>query len=339
MNSPGFPPAEPPEVFRDPDRLPPRPLVSVLMTTYNHADFLAQAIEGVLAQRTEFPYELIIGEDASSDATRQVALSYQQRFPDRIVVVTAGANVGTYANIRRIFAESRGKYIAFCEGDDFWCVPDKLSLQVACFEHDPAVGGVHTDWTRMKFRDGAWVVEWQDSVHRRVPMSLLEGDIFQTFYFPKILRTCTVAYRRDVLIEYYRSPLGMTKYRFGDAAMAAFISAQWRIAYVPQVTAVYRHSPGSALRSGRRARLRHMQSSLQFDDDAREFFSSLGLNYPTGFRWEICVGMLLWAAAVPEQRALIQAVRALFRHHGPSTFLRDGWKSLSMRLPHRRKSR
>ncbi|MGD9602993.1 MAG: glycosyltransferase [Gammaproteobacteria bacterium] len=331
MKSPESSPA--PQVCRDPVRLPESPRVSVLMTTYNHAPYLAQAIEGVLSQQTDFPFELIIGEDASTDETRKIAREYQAQFPDRIVVVTADGNVGTYANIRRIFAESRGRYIAFCEGDDFWCAADKLARQVACFERDPRVGGVHSDWARMHHRDGEWIVNWRRPVHRHVPRALLEGDVFQTFYFPKILRTCTVMYRRDVLDEYYASPLGRTKYRFGDAAMAAFVSSRWRIGYVPDVTAVYRLSPRSALRSGRRARLLHMQSSLQFDDDARAFFEPLGLCYPTGFRWEICVGMFLWAVVVSDARAMGRAARAITRHHGFRDFLRDGWKSLAMRIP------
>lgn len=78
-----------------------------------------------------------------------------------------------------------------------------------------------------------------------------------------------------------------------------------------------------------------MESSLQFDDDARAYFSSRGLPYPTGFRWEICMGMLLWAISIPERRAVVKAVRALSRHHGVATFLKDAWKSLTMRMPAR----
>lgn len=338
MNSPISAELPAPEVFSEPLELVERPLVSVLMSTYNHAEYLAEAIEGVMAQRASFDYELIIGEDASTDSTRQIALEYQRRYPEKIVVVTAAGNVGPYANIRRIFAQSRGRYIAFCEGDDFWCTADKLERQIACFERDPAVGGVHSNWTRMKRQNGTWIAAWHDSVHRRVPAKLLEGDVFSTFYFPKILRTCTVVYRRDALTAYYRSPLGTNRYRFGDAAMAAFISGHWRIAYLPEVTAVYRLSPGSALRSGREGRLRHLQSSLQFDNDAKKFFENTHA-YPTGFRLEICVGMLLWAMTVPDRQAMQQAVAELRRHFGVAGFLKDAWKSVAMRLPTWRRQR
>src|SRR3546814_13555493 len=85
------------------------PLGSVLMITYNHAEYLAEAIEGVLNQECDFPFELIIGEDASKDATLEVALDYQKRFPDIIRVVYATQNVGGNSNSRRIFKLDRGK--------------------------------------------------------------------------------------------------------------------------------------------------------------------------------------------------------------------------------------
>ena len=86
----------------DPVLLVKDPRVSVLMITYNHADYLAEAIEGVVQQKCGFPFELIIGEDASTDATRQVALDYQKRYPEVVRVVHSAANVGMNANSLRI---------------------------------------------------------------------------------------------------------------------------------------------------------------------------------------------------------------------------------------------
>src|SRR3546814_16247906 len=91
------------------------PLVSVLMITYNQAEYLAEAIEGVLNQECDFPFELIIGEDASKDATLEVALDYPKRFPDIISVVYATQNVEGNAKSHRIFNLSGGKYPSYCE--------------------------------------------------------------------------------------------------------------------------------------------------------------------------------------------------------------------------------
>ena len=94
------------------------PLVSVVMTTYNHAPYLRQAIEGVLAQQTPFDVELVLGEDCSTDATPAICREYAERYPGRVRLVTGPANVGWRANYRRTFEACRGRYVAYCDGDD-----------------------------------------------------------------------------------------------------------------------------------------------------------------------------------------------------------------------------
>jgi glycosyltransferase involved in cell wall biosynthesis len=111
-----------------------RPLVSVVMTTYNHQPYLAEAIEGVAAQEVDFPIELLIGEDCSTDGTRQVALDYQKKYADRIRVILHESNVGGIENDRRLMSKSRGRYVAFCEGDDYWTDSKKLASQVEILE-------------------------------------------------------------------------------------------------------------------------------------------------------------------------------------------------------------
>ncbi|HRD67244.1 MAG TPA: glycosyltransferase [Candidatus Competibacter sp.] len=106
------------------------PVVSVQMITYNHGPYLAEAIEGVIAQKTDFPIELIIGEDCSTDNTRDIALDYQRRYPQLIRVIYSDRNVGMIANGRRVRAACRGEFIAFCEGDDYWVDQEKLCIQV-----------------------------------------------------------------------------------------------------------------------------------------------------------------------------------------------------------------
>ena len=121
----------------------PVPLVSVCMITYNHEPFIAQAIEGVLMQKTNFPVELVIGEDCSTDRTRRVCERYAQKNPDRIRLLPSDFNVGMHANGFRTWAAARGKYIAGCEGDDYWTDPLKLQMQVDCLERDPSLSLVY----------------------------------------------------------------------------------------------------------------------------------------------------------------------------------------------------
>ena len=122
------------------------PLVSVKMITYNHAPYIARAIEGVLQQKTNFPFELVIGEDCSTDGTREIVFEYQRKYPKLIRVVASEKNLGAAANSRQTTKVCRGKYLAFCEGDDFWHDPSKLQKQVDYLESHPECGLVYSSY-------------------------------------------------------------------------------------------------------------------------------------------------------------------------------------------------
>lgn len=114
----------------------PQPLVSVLMMTYNHGPYIAQAIESVLAQETRFPFDLIICDDASTDGAREIAMEYARKDP-RIVLSLQEKNTRFTKNFMDGCALIRGKYLAFCEGDDYWTDTNKLEKQVGYLEEHP----------------------------------------------------------------------------------------------------------------------------------------------------------------------------------------------------------
>lgn len=316
----------------DTARLVDGPVVSVLMLAYNHGPWIAEAIDSVLAQDCPFPYELIIGEDGSDDDTRAIALRYQARHPDRIRVVYPQANAGAHANHRRVFALARGEFVAYCEGDDYWCRRDKLAAQVALLRADAGAAMVHADWVRARKRNGGWRVAWTRSMHRRLPLRRLQGDLFRLFYFPRILRTCTVMQRRSAVQEFNASGLTTSGYRFVDTVRSAYFTARWRVAYWPQVAAVYRESPGSALRSGRKAFLGFLRSGLAFDSAAREFFRDRP-DYPASYRWECAVGLALQALRVGDFATVRDAVQDLRKHYDARQFVRAGIAAVRMRWP------
>jgi glycosyltransferase involved in cell wall biosynthesis len=113
------------------------PLLSVLCITYNHEGYIAQALDSFLMQETRFPFEIVIGEDCSADGTLSVVESYQRRFPGIIRTVTSKSNVGVIENFRRTLKACRGRYIALCEGDDFWTDKQKLQIQVDFMDGNP----------------------------------------------------------------------------------------------------------------------------------------------------------------------------------------------------------
>ncbi len=111
--------------------------LSVVLTTYNHERFLAEAIEGVLDQQTSFPFELLVAEDHSTDGTRAIALDYARRHSDLIRLSLRDRNLGAGENYRRAIDEVRGEYVAWLDGDDYWTASDKLEKQVALLDRNP----------------------------------------------------------------------------------------------------------------------------------------------------------------------------------------------------------
>jgi glycosyltransferase involved in cell wall biosynthesis len=138
-------------------RLPAEPLVSVWMITYNHEPFIRQALNSVLMQEVNFDYEVVIGEDKSTDRTREIVEEYQRRHPDKIRLRLARENL--YSQKLKpglgVLAACRGKYIAMCEGDDYWTDPLKLQKQVEIFRKHPDCifcGGRARTWNEAEGR-------------------------------------------------------------------------------------------------------------------------------------------------------------------------------------------
>jgi glycosyltransferase involved in cell wall biosynthesis len=128
----------------EPQALIKHPVVSVLMLAYNHGKYLAQAIESVLAQQADLPIELLIGEDFSTDNTREIARRYQAAYPETVRIITSDKNVGSSLNHRRILLEARGEFHAYLDGDDYW-LPNKLIRQVTYIREHPECAAVYTN--------------------------------------------------------------------------------------------------------------------------------------------------------------------------------------------------
>lgn len=117
------------------------PLVSICCTTYQHQAYLAQTLDSFFNQQVDFPFEILIHDDASADDTPRIIREYAQRYPDTIRPILQTENQysrGVPINETFNFPRARGKYIALCEGDDYWCDPAKLARQIAHMESDPS---------------------------------------------------------------------------------------------------------------------------------------------------------------------------------------------------------
>lgn len=116
------------------------PLVSICCITFNHRAFIKDAIEGFLKQKTDFPFEIIIHDDASTDGTADIVRDYVAAYPTLIVPILQTQNQHSLGKKSTVncFNLARGRYIALCEGDDYWCHEQKLALQVAALAKYPA---------------------------------------------------------------------------------------------------------------------------------------------------------------------------------------------------------
>lgn len=113
------------------------PLVSILMLAYNHEAFIAQAIDSILMQQVDFRFEIVVGEDHSTDNTRRILLQYKDQYPDIFKLLLHDQNIGSMQNHIAVMAACSGTYVAMCEGDDYWTDPLKLQKQVNFLAANP----------------------------------------------------------------------------------------------------------------------------------------------------------------------------------------------------------
>ena len=136
-----------------------KPKVSILIISYNHEQYIAQTLDSVLMQKTDFPFEIVIGDDASPDKTRNICEDYAQKYPHIIRVLPTPQNLGVVPNYIRTLAACRGQYIAHLDGDDYWIDDEKLQKQVNRLDADPNLTICYTSRRIIRFirnpvRDG-----------------------------------------------------------------------------------------------------------------------------------------------------------------------------------------
>jgi len=196
----------------------PRPKVSVAMITYNHEKCIAQAIESVLMQETTFPIELVIGEDYSTDNTREIVKRYAALRPDVIQPLLHERNVGMRGNGDAVLEACRGQYIACLEGDDYWTSPQKLQRQVDFLDQHPDYSICGHRFMNV-FSDHP---EWPPSASPVQKESGTLRDILRWNY----LLTCTVMYRAG-LVTGIPTPFKRLRHGWHSAGGSASSMRSW----------------------------------------------------------------------------------------------------------------
>ena len=211
------------------------PVVSVCIITFNHEKFIRQAIESTLAQQTTFDYEIVVSDDASSDATPQILAELEREHAPRLRVHRRENNLGVGANLATTLLDCRGKYVALLEGDDYWIDDEKLQLQHDLLESHPEYA--------ICFHPVRTEREGSADTHRlprgRIPKRSTLADLIEKGnYIP----TASVVFRNrgeSLPRWYYELPIG-------DLPLHVINARHGDIALIDRVMAVYRlHAGGT----------------------------------------------------------------------------------------------
>ncbi len=180
------------------------PLLSVCLVTYNQESYIEKVLEGAVSQQTSFPFEVVIGEDHSSDRTRAICQAYADRYPGKVrLLAQEKDNLGLNLNMLRTYRQCRGKYIAYLEGDDYWITTDKLQKQVEILESQPDVVLVHTNcklWDENNDKILDRLIQFE-GVCIREKQSGLSGVIAEYEGKFRRMKTSTCVYRKAVFDE------------------------------------------------------------------------------------------------------------------------------------------
>ena len=216
-----------------------KPLVVIRCATYNHNPYLRDALEGFVMQKTEFPFVAIVHDDASTDGTMAILREYAERYPEIILPIYEEENQyskrdGSLRHIMSIASNMTGaKYIALCEGDDYWIDQLKLKKQVDFLES-------HPEYTYV-FHNA--IMHWEDNAHLDKYMAdYVPGDISPLhLYNSWLVPTASVVFRREILqSDTYIKSASVPKAAFGDVQIAIASGFHGKIYYLAECMSVYR---------------------------------------------------------------------------------------------------
>jgi glycosyltransferase involved in cell wall biosynthesis len=211
--------------------------LSVLMITYNHERFIRQALDSALMQDVDFDFEIVVGEDLSTDGTRSILLEYAQKYPGKVRLSLREKNMGAVTNFYTTLTECRGEYVALLEGDDFWTDPQKLRRQVAFLdEHRDYVSCFHN--VNGRFEDRS-----------RPDYSYVRGDqtekdtyVLEDLLKVNVIPTCSCVFRRGLFDPIPTWAFGL---KMGDYPLHLLNAQYGKTGYLDLNMAVYRvHSGG-----------------------------------------------------------------------------------------------
>ena len=211
-------------------------IVSIFILTYNQEQFIAQTIDSILAQKTNFRYQLVIGEDCSTDKTRAICEEYAIHYPHKInLLPPLEKNIGLIANYMRTIKACDGKYIAICDGDDYWIDDIKLQKQVDFLEKNPDYSIVYTAVKRL-YPDGT-LLDYKYKLKKN------QLD-FDDLIFDNFIYSVTAVFKNNQSSQ-SAIPAWICNFPFGDWQTYLWVLKDGsKIHFMEDITAVYRMNIG-----------------------------------------------------------------------------------------------
>jgi glycosyltransferase involved in cell wall biosynthesis len=242
------------------------PLVSVHMVTYNHEKYISQAIEGILSQITNFEFEIVIGEDKSTDGTLLICREYKSKYPGKIKLVERNDNIGSLNNFIDLFNHCNGKYIAICEGDDYWINPLKLQNQIDYLENN-------NDYVLSFSKSYEYYDKDNILIETQYPEKINNLTIPLLLEYSWFIRTATILFRKDKLD--FQFLLGV---QYGvDYFLQLILLNQGKFHFLDEITSVYRHHPNGISNSGKKVYLERREILINnlviFDNYSKNIYS------------------------------------------------------------------
>jgi glycosyltransferase involved in cell wall biosynthesis len=204
--------------------------VSIHMVTFNHEKYIEKALDGALRQITNFDFEIIIADDCSTDTTQEICVAYQQKYPSKVKLIQRVNNLGAIKNFVDLFKYCNGKYVAICEGDDYWTDPYKLQKQIDLLEQYPSASM------------SVALIKTLDSNNKETTESPFINDTLPLIYqkgLNKYFHTSTYVIRKESL------ELALKKYRklfINDTAICFLLINIGPFVLLNDVVSVYRQT-------------------------------------------------------------------------------------------------
>lgn len=216
--------------------------IDVVMVTYNQEKFIAKAIESVIFQEKWEECKLIIGDDCSTDDTLRICKEYALKFPENIILIESDINRGLINNYLNCFNYCKSNYIAILEGDDYWTDKFKLNKQKEILENDIQIGLVHTSYETLNDVTNT-LIPIKDKVFAK--LSKFQGYIYDDIVNQNFICSVTVVFRREILDEIDFKIFEDNNCNTVDLIIYLQCAINYKIAFLPDVTSVYRVSPHS----------------------------------------------------------------------------------------------